>query len=65
MKASRDRARKRAGQKAQPKKITDSELALQVAEFCRLMRQRNKELSALLEQQQRVLLARLPAGLPQ
>jgi len=61
MSASRDREKKRAGRIARPK-ITNSELAQKVNEFCQLLRQRNKELRELLQQQRRVLLQRLPVG---
>jgi len=66
MKPSRDRVKKGPGHRGSgkrgPQTISDGELARRVAEFCRLMRQRNTELSAQLRQQQQVLLAKLRRG---
>ena len=59
MKASRDRGRKRAGKNSRPKQINDADFANRVTEFCQLARQQNKELSALLQRQRRLLLGML------
>ena len=59
MKASRDRGKKRAGKNVRPKKISDAEFQRKVTEFCQLARQQNKELSALLQRQQQLLLGML------
>jgi hypothetical protein len=62
MKGSRDREKKGAGKKSRPKGISNSELASRVGEFCQLVRQQNKELSALLRQRQQAVLAKVPTG---
>jgi hypothetical protein len=62
MKASRDRDKKRAGKKPRPEGISNSELASRVGEFCQLVRQQNKELSALLRQRQQAVLTKVPTG---
>jgi len=58
MRASRDRE-KRAGKESRPDTISDAEFRQRVTEFCQLARQQNKELSALLQRQQRLLLGML------
>jgi len=56
---SRDREKKRAGKDSRPQKINDADFANRVSEFCRLARQQNKELSALLQRQRQLLLGML------
>ena len=59
MKASRDREKKRAGKESRPKEASDAEFQRRVSEVCQLIRQQNKELTALLQLKQQLLLARL------
>jgi len=65
MKASRDREKKRAGRIQPKEEVTDSALARQVGEFCRLLRQQNKELRALLRLRRQALLGMRSTGLLQ
>jgi hypothetical protein len=59
MTVSRDRGKKRAGKNVRPKKISDGEFQQKVSEFCQLARQQNRELIALLQRQQQLLLGML------
>jgi len=61
MKPSRDREKKGASRKP-ARKVSDREVVEKVTEFCQLVRQQNKELSALLRQQRELLLAKLGCG---
>ena len=61
MKPSRDRERKRASRKP-ARKVSNREVVEKVTEFCQIVRQQNKELSALLTRQRQLLLAKLGCG---
>ncbi len=60
---SRDRGEgKRAGEEGvQPKQVKDSVLVIQLREVYHLVRQQNRELSALFEQRRQELLKKLRA----